>query len=186
MDENRDWFIGVSQIIVEWDDYQDERFCELAFATSNYGQSLDQVKFSISFFWNSHLSVIPAQNFQADLCAEFNKLSIIIGRNFRNLLDYDWPILNFMLILTLVINVARLKTFSDLHHFFQIKRWISKIASLRSKFSIFIEYWYLPIFEHSRIIFSLGFLSSFHLLIFPLRDLPLRDYPLEVFFCLGL
>ena len=36
-------YIGISQIIVEWDDYQDERFCELTVAKTNKPNPLDQV-----------------------------------------------------------------------------------------------------------------------------------------------
>ena len=40
------YYIGVSQIIIEWQDYQDERFCELTFATTNQPNPRDQVQVS--------------------------------------------------------------------------------------------------------------------------------------------
>ena len=52
------YYIGVSQIIIEWEDYQDERFCELTFATTNQPNPLDQVKVSTFIFKKTYFKFI--------------------------------------------------------------------------------------------------------------------------------
>ena len=37
-------FLGVTQIIVEWESYQDERFCELNFASADFISEVDKGK----------------------------------------------------------------------------------------------------------------------------------------------
>ena len=86
-------YIGISQIIVEWNDYQDERFCEVSVSKTNQPNPLDQVHLNFNLKFSRMFS---------------NRFSFIIGCNFRNLLDYDSPILVWNLASMLFTVVTRL------------------------------------------------------------------------------
>ena len=86
-------YIGISQIIVEWNDYQDERFCEVSVSKTNQPNPLDQVHLDFNLKFSRMFS---------------NRFSFIIGCNFRNLLDYDSPLLVWNLASMLFTLVTRL------------------------------------------------------------------------------